>query len=120
MVNLRSLAVTATALCSSALAAPFMADGSQPAATSDPSVAGKYIVMLKSGLQTRDLDAHVEWVNGVHKRSLGARQFKGIEHTYDGQYDFKGYAGQFDDETLAAIKNSPEVSVARAWRPSEC
>ncbi|KND91060.1 Alkaline proteinase [Tolypocladium ophioglossoides CBS 100239] len=112
MVNFKNLAVVATTLFSYALAAPFVDENShiQSASQHGKSIEGKYIITLKSGLQTRDLDNHLEWVNGVHKRGLNAQQFKGVEVTYGGEYDFNGYAGHFDKATIAEIRKNPDVA----------
>ncbi|POR33185.1 Alkaline proteinase [Tolypocladium paradoxum] len=112
MVNFKNLAVAATTLFSYALAAPFVAENSQIQSTGQhgSSIEGKYIITLKSGLQARDLDSHLEWVSGVHKRGLSAQQFKGVELTYAGKYNFNGYAGHFDAATIAEIRKNPDVA----------
>lgn len=116
MVNFKNLAVAATTLFSYALAAPLVAENSQIQSDGQHGkvIEGKYIITLKSGLQTRDLDNHLEWVNGVHKRGLNAQQFKGVEVTYGGKYDFNGYAGHFDAATIAEIRKNPDVSLLPA------
>ncbi|KAM4058679.1 subtilase family protein [Hirsutella rhossiliensis] len=110
MVNLKHLAVVAAALFSSVLAVPMVAAKGQSVATSQQStpIKGKYIIALKPGLKTRDLDTHLDWVDGVHKRGLSAQQFQGVEKTYSGSSNFRGYAGHFDDATIAAIRENPD------------
>ncbi|PNY29686.1 Alkaline proteinase [Tolypocladium capitatum] len=120
MVNFKSLAVAATTLFSYALAAPFVPENGQAQSASQhgKSIQDKYIITLKSGLQTGDLENHLEWVNGVHKRGLNAEQFKGVEVKYSGNYDFNGYAGHFDAATIAEIRKNPVVAAVeedRIW-----
>lgn len=73
-------------------------------------IKGKYLIALKPGLRARDLDTHIGWVDGVHRRGLSAQQFRGIERTYSGKYNFHGYAGHFDEATIATIRKNPQVS----------
>lgn len=73
---------------------------------SDPSP--KYIVTYKEGT---NIQAHTAWVSEVHasniaKRSLGAREFAGVEKVFR---VVPAYVGQFDELTLEAIKASPDV-----------
>lgn len=109
MVNFKNLAVAATALFGITLTAPVVQEG-KTASKHGKVIEGSYIVTLKSGTQTSELESHLGWVNKVQKRSLGGRQFKGVERTYAGKYDFSGYSGSFDEATIAEIRNSPEVS----------
>ncbi|KAJ6442771.1 alkaline proteinase precursor [Purpureocillium lavendulum] len=110
MVNFKSLAVAA--FFSQALAAPMIPDSSVVEVEDFEllqSIEGKYIVTLKPGSEVQDLDAHISWVNGVQKRGVG-EQYKGVEKTYTGQYDFNAYTGHFDEATVAEIRNSPNVA----------
>lgn len=68
-------------------------------------IEGKYIVTLKP---EAEVQVQVSWVNEVHKRSFAKRDTAGVEHTYDIK-TFKGYAGEFDENTLAEIKANPNV-----------
>lgn len=68
-------------------------------------VPGRYIVSLKPGV---DAQAHVAWVQDVHRRSLSRRDTTGLEKTY-GFGDFSGYAGEFDDDTVAQIQGHENV-----------
>lgn len=65
------------------------------------------IVTLKPTLDS--VENHLSWVNEVHKRSL-KRNTAGVEKTYDIE-NWKAYAGEFDEATIAAIKASPDVSL---------
>lgn len=115
MVNFKNLAVFATALFSCALGAPvaeeeptFKISGSK-----GEVIKGKYIVTLKPDVKPQEFESHINWVTDVHKRSInkrGEKGLKGVERKYDGKYDFHGYAGSFDEETLEEIKNNPDVS----------
>ena len=71
-------------------------------------VPGHYIVTLKPEADAAAVESHLSWVSDVHKRSLGKRNTAGVEQTY-GINEWKGYAGEFDDETIAEIKSNPEV-----------
>ncbi|KAI1417059.1 subtilisin-like serine protease pepD [Hypoxylon sp. FL1857] len=68
-------------------------------------VPGKYIVSLKPGV---DIKVHLDWVLGVHQRSLSRRHTIGLEKTY-GFGDFSGYSGEFDDGTIAQILANANV-----------
>lgn len=71
-------------------------------------VTGKYIVTLKQGLSSRDLDSHVGWVNEFHARSLNKRSTAGVDKTFRTDH-FNGYAGEFDNDTLEQIRSNPDV-----------
>ncbi|KAI1209365.1 subtilisin-like serine protease pepD [Annulohypoxylon truncatum] len=62
-------------------------------------VPGKYIVNLKPAV---DIKAHLSWVRDVHKRSLDLCVTAGLEKTFSFA-GFAGYAGEFDDDTIAKI-----------------
>ncbi|KAF7555413.1 hypothetical protein G7046_g6567 [Stylonectria norvegica] len=104
MVNFKNIAVIATALFSCALAAP-------TAAAKGKVIEGSYIVTLKPGVKTSTFESHLTWVEDIHSRSINKRQFKGIDRTYNGKYNFHGYSGSFDKDTLAEIKKSPDVEL---------
>ncbi|KAF4592262.1 putative subtilisin-like protease [Ophiocordyceps camponoti-floridani] len=114
MVRSDLLLVAATTLWASTFAAP-MAAVSGPAGS---VIHGQYLIALKPGLQKRDLDSHLDWVEGVHKRGLSPHQFQGVERTYTGKTDFHGYAGHFDQGTIDEIRKSPDVAAVeedRVW-----
>ncbi|RFU74353.1 subtilisin [Trichoderma arundinaceum] len=64
-----------------------------------------------NGLQAQDLHSHIEWVSSITKRTVNKCQFKGVEKTFVGEPGFHGYAGSFDEETLAEIFSNPDVYV---------
>ncbi|KID85940.1 Subtilisin-like serine protease PR1J [Metarhizium guizhouense ARSEF 977] len=45
----------------------------------------KYIIILKGGISSRDVESHVIWARGIHDASLGRRalDLPGIEQRYD-------------------------------------
>ncbi|KAF1976276.1 subtilisin-like protein [Bimuria novae-zelandiae CBS 107.79] len=98
MFNVARLALFG-ALLPAALAAP------APITKKSDIIEGKYIVILKP---EAEVETQVNWVNNVHKRSFAKRDTVGVEHTYQ---TFKGYAGEFDENTLAEIKANPEVAM---------
>lgn len=71
---------------------------------------GKYIVTLKEGTAASAVQSHIQWVEGVHARSIGRRDqnLAGLEKTYE-IGSFNGYAGNFDAATIEEIRNNPEV-----------
>lgn len=106
MANLRNLALFLGALLPGALAAPTPAEG----LVEREVIPGKFIVTLKENVEASDFDSHVAWVNDVHKRSLNRRDTTGIEKEFHIGDSFNAYVGEFDEETIEAIRNSPEVS----------
>lgn len=113
MVNFKNIATAATALFSLGLGAPLTErdDVVKITKAAGKAVEGSYIITLKSGVDADAFESHLNWVGDVHKRSLSKRDTKGIERTYQGQYDFQGYSGTFDEETLAEIQKNPDVSL---------
>ncbi|PHH92536.1 hypothetical protein CDD83_6934 [Cordyceps sp. RAO-2017] len=81
----------------------------QPAAQDGIPIKGKYLIALKPGRKSVDLESHIGWVEGVHKRGLSAHQFRGVERTYSGH--FQGYAGHFDADTISEIRRNPDVAM---------
>ncbi|OAA53231.1 subtilisin-like protease [Cordyceps fumosorosea ARSEF 2679] len=95
------------ALLRMAVAAP---SGSSKDGASEPL---GHIVVLKQELESKHVDRHLDWVNGMHK-GLNSRddadQGHGIEHTYRAHdIDFHGYSGKFSDEVLEKIKRHEHV-----------
>jgi hypothetical protein len=82
-----------------AVAAPLVA------AASD--AAPQYLVTVK---QDADLEAHTHLVSELHARNIARRDDSstGVGQTFSFP-GFQGYAGSFDDETLAMIKADPSV-----------
>ncbi len=109
MTNLRRLAVLLGALLPAALTAPTPAEG----LAAREVVPNKYIVRLKD---SAGFDSHLSWVNEVHKRSLSRRDLGGVEKEYH-IGSFEAYSGEFDEETIAEIKNNPEVSAMQRAEP---
>ncbi|OAA50263.1 subtilisin-like protease PR1D [Metarhizium rileyi] len=68
-------------------------------------IEGSYIIKLRDNAATVQ---HLSWVSGLHARSTGNNTFAGIQHEYNSQA-FRGYAGKFDEETIAKIKTSSEA-----------
>ncbi|KAF5027723.1 hypothetical protein F66182_207 [Fusarium sp. NRRL 66182] len=118
MVNFKNLAFAATTLFGIAFAAP----ATSKIAKVDASevIPGKYIVTLKSDIDTSGIQSHINWVNdNAQKRSLDKRAEQGVERTYNGRYGFHGYAGSFDKATIDEIKESPDVESVeqdRVWK----
>ncbi|KAF3041027.1 proteinase B [Didymella keratinophila] len=104
MINVRNIAVLLGALLPAVLAAP------APITKRDDIIPGKYIVTLKPGVDAAAAESHLTWVNDVHKRSFAKRDTVGIEKKYDIK-DWKAYAGEFDEATIAEIKASADVAL---------
>lgn len=72
----------------------------------------RYIVVLKDHLSNKQAKEHTHWVRSVHaknkKRSGNGANLAGVEKEYS-IHKFQGYAGSFDDSTLAEIESHPEV-----------
>ncbi|TDZ40795.1 Alkaline protease 1 [Colletotrichum trifolii] len=94
MVNFINFAAIIAAIAPFAAAAPARQAGSVP------SVEGKFVVTLKSGITAREVDSHMKWVDNVHKRSLGRRDTAGVEREYS-IGSFHGYSGHFDEGKMA-------------------
>ncbi|PVI02724.1 subtilisin-like protein [Periconia macrospinosa] len=103
MPTVFNIALLFGALLPAALSAPAHA----PITKREDIIEGKYIVTLKPTLDS--VESHLTWVNEVHKRSL-LKRTAGVEKKYDID-TWKGYAGEFDEATVAAIKASPDVEL---------
>ncbi|KID98706.1 subtilisin-like serine protease PR1H, partial [Metarhizium majus ARSEF 297] len=71
-----------------------------------------HIVVLKEGLESGDLDGHLEWVKSVHNSSPDndGENHHGVKHKYDGgDFGFLGYAGHFPPSVLEKIKRHQHV-----------
>jgi len=97
MVSLKALAL----LFGVAAAAPAM-----------KTIPNKFIVTLKSGTDTTQLESHVNWARDVHSRSLSRRGRNGVTGGVDKVWtnSFKGYSGEFDAATVQEIKGNDDVS----------
>jgi cerevisin len=89
--------------------------------TSAKEVPNSYMVVFKK--HVKDASKHHDWVQSVHSKNTQERMelrkrsshlpvsnevFAGLKHTYE-LSGLKGYSGHFDDETLEAIRNHPDV-----------
>lgn len=99
MPALKELLAFLTVICSSAL---FGA-----------ALEQKYIVVLKDGISARSVDLHLAQTHDIHANSIGRRELDlpGIEDTYS-IGDFQGYSGTFDNDTVAKIRDLPEVCLS--------
>ncbi|KAK2036536.1 subtilase [Colletotrichum somersetense] len=73
------------------------------------AVADSYIITLKDGVDDNRRNFHLSWVNKVHSNTSDKSKFTGVSQNYS-YGAFRGYAGKFDQATIKAIKDSPEVS----------
>jgi oryzin len=71
------------------------------------AVQDRYIVKVRPEVE---LSAHRQWVADVHVESLSRRQTAGVEKTFDFG-SFKAYAGEFDESTIAAIRDNEDVLI---------
>jgi hypothetical protein len=100
------------------LLAPLLAAGAPLAQKNDahdaPVVqpvepATGYIITLKPGIAANESATHLAWAGDLQRRGLIKRQEEGEDlKTFD-LFDYKGYAGVFDEETIAEIESSDEV-----------
>ncbi|KAH8599095.1 peptidase S8/S53 domain-containing protein [Bisporella sp. PMI_857] len=70
-------------------------------------IPDRYIISLKSDV---DVESHLSWVSNVHRRSISRRDTAGIRSSY-AFGGFKGYSGEFDTETMEAIRANENVIV---------
>lgn len=100
------------------LLAPYLTSGAplaQKDETADQPVvqpvepATGYIITLKPGIAANESATHIAWAGDLQRRGLAKRQEADQDiKTFD-LFDFHGYAGVFDDETIAEIEGSEEV-----------
>lgn len=68
-----------------------------------------YIVTLKPGIAVNESATHIAWAGDLQRRGLAKRQEPEEDlKTFD-LFEFQGYAGVFDEETIAEIEASDEV-----------
>ncbi|KAL8337736.1 hypothetical protein RB601_006826 [Gaeumannomyces tritici] len=114
MFNIRNLVVLAAALVPFGAAAPV-----ETAAAPEPVIdtANKYIITLKPGIAAPDLQSHMRWVGDVHRRNMLARRdadpLPGVSDELSIK-DFHAYVGTFDEATIEAIRNNPDVADVEA------
>lgn len=100
------------------LLAPFLVAGA-PVAQKDKAYdepvyqpvepATGYIITLKPGIAVNESATHIAWAGDLQRRGLVKRQEDDQDlKTFD-LFDYKGYAGVFDEETIAEIEASDEV-----------
>ncbi|KAM5352866.1 hypothetical protein ACJ41O_005588 [Fusarium nematophilum] len=70
-------------------------------------VEGKYIITLKPSVIEPQVEDHISWVSDIHSRSLHRRDESGVDKVWTDT--FKGYSGEFDDETIKEIEASDDV-----------
>jgi hypothetical protein len=73
-------------------------------------IPDSYIVVLKDTASTAQLSESKAFAAAIHSEAVQKREVKarGIKHTYNfGK--LRGYAGQFDKDTIATIATRPEV-----------
>ncbi|KAK3317206.1 oryzin precursor [Cercophora scortea] len=76
-------------------------------------IPNKYIVTLKPGVSTSDINTHLDWVNVVHSRSTARRDTTGVDKVFNIN-EFNAYAGTFDPATINVIRNSDQVAAVEA------
>jgi hypothetical protein len=85
-------------------------DGNSDVPISQPTVpATGYIVSLKSGIAADASASHMAWAGDLQRRALAKRQEPEEDLKTFNLFDFQGYAGVFDAETVAEIQARDEV-----------
>lgn len=103
----KSIAVL-SAIASLAMAAPVAQDAAVAPATT------KYIITLKPGIDPEVGIQHINWAGDLHRRGIYRREENGTVEEDLKVFkvaDFNAYAGSFDEETIAQLKASDEVSL---------
>ncbi|KAF4454235.1 alkaline proteinase [Fusarium austroafricanum] len=103
MTSIRRIALALGALLPAILAAPTEKRQELTA------VPDKYIITLKPDASDSAVNAHLDWVGDVHRRSLNKRDTSGVEKTFNIS-TWSAYSGEFDKSTIDKIKKSPEVA----------
>ncbi|CAF3657100.1 unnamed protein product [Fusarium graminearum] len=103
MTSFRRLALALGALLPAVLAAP---TEKRQELTAAPD---KYIITLKPEATENKIEAHLNWVSDVHRRSLNKRDTSGVEKKFNIS-SWNAYSGEFDKATIDEIKKSPEVA----------
>ncbi|KAG9614489.1 alkaline serine protease, partial [Aureobasidium melanogenum] len=104
----KSVAVL-SAIAGLALAAPVPQDAAAAPATT------KYIITLKPGIDLEVGIQHINWAGDLHRRGIYRREENGTVEEDLKVFkvaDFNAYAGSFDEEAIAQLKASNEVSVS--------
>ncbi|KAI0121326.1 subtilisin-related protease [Xylariales sp. AK1849] len=87
-------------------------------AAGDDVIPGSYIVTMKRDVKAKDFDNHVNWVNMMSLSALSRRRTDsgdddiplGITSQFSIGPSWNGYAGHFDDATLASIRAAQTVA----------
>lgn len=119
MARILRLALILGALLPAALAAPGETPPPPPQGPED-AVPNSYIITLKPNVTAPQIEAHLDWVVAVHRRSLSERDGNstaGVETTYNIS-GWNAYSGEFDRKTIKEIAKSPEVGSPPAVTPS--
>lgn len=104
----KSLAVL-SAIAGMAMAAPVSQDAVAAPATT------KYIITLKPGIDPEVGIQHINWAGDLHRRGIYRREENDTVEEDLKVFkvaDFNAYAGSFDEETIAQLKASNEVSLS--------
>lgn len=107
----KSVAVL-SAIAGLAMAAPVPQDAVAAPATT------KYIITLKPGIDPEIGISHINYASDLHRRGIYRRQENGTveeELKVIKVADFNAYAGAFDEETIAELRASDEVSCICTW-----
>lgn len=80
---------------------------------SGEAIPDKYIITLKPGVSSSQVDSHLSWVADVHTRSLSRRESSGVDKVYSIN-EFNAYSGSFDVATISKIEESEQVSYPSA------
>lgn len=62
---------------------------------------------LKQDAKPPTIDSHLLWVDELHDQSLTRRDEAGIYKVW--KNNFKGYSGEFDEETLEEVRQNEDV-----------
>ncbi|KKF96629.1 Subtilisin-like proteinase Spm1 [Ceratocystis platani] len=84
------------------------------------AIPNSYIIKFKKHVDEKDASSHHSWVQSLHdegeekrlelrRRDLDVGILSGLKHTFNIGKDFRGYAGQFDDELVEQLRRHPDV-----------
>ncbi|TPX20431.1 Basic amino-acid permease [Coccidioides immitis] len=76
-------------------------------------IPGQYIVTLKDGLTTAEIDAHKTWLASTHRSNIAAKGHSGIEtegvFKHFQIHKLNMYAAGLDKKTVEELRRSPHV-----------
>lgn len=90
--------------------------------TGAEDIPNSYIIRFKNHVTDASASEHHSWVQQIHSTSEDERlelrkrggfveeAFRGLGHTFKIGESFHGYAGHFDESTIEAVRNHPDVS----------